>query len=186
MRTPGSDHFVKNAGISVYVQGAAARGDETKRFAWAFRKRVGYRSCFVQDGEQKVYGIDLPTADPVSVNIELEVEALFRPGLAPALLHFEPYARADADGDGEITINELATVTVEELTEDGLYQPGEDEPMAGEPEPGVELGCWDDERQLVKVKTLADHAYCTLVPRMARFEGNGSCANLIGRPPEDD
>ncbi len=186
MRTPGSDQFVKDAGVSVFVQGSAVRGDETMRFAWPFRKRFGYRACFVQEGEKKHYGLELSTADPTSVNIEIQVEALFRPGLVPALLHFEPYARADADADGEITIDELATVTVEELTEDGLYQPGEDEPMAGELEPGVELGCWDDERELVRVKTLADHAYCTLVPRMARFKGNGSCANLIGRAPEDD
>jgi hypothetical protein len=186
MRTPGSDHFVKDAGVAVYVRGQAERGDETKWFSWSFRKRIGYRSCWIEEGGEKRAGIELASGVPASVNIEIQAEALFRPGLDPALHHFEPYARADADADGEITLDELATVSIDELAADGLYVPSSVEPAAGEPGPDVEIGCFDDERGPVKLSTLADYAYCTLVPRIARFQGNGACVNLVGRPPDDD
>jgi hypothetical protein len=187
MRTPGSDRLAKDAGVSVFVAGRAARGDEIKHFSWAFRKRVGYRACFVEDGDEKISGLELTSGGSTGVNIEIQGEALFRPGLEPALLHFEPYARADADADGEITLDELSTISIEELVADGLYLPRMDEqPEPGAPEPDAQFGCWDEERAPVKTQTLGDYAYCTLLPRIARFQGNGACTNLVGRPPEDE
>jgi hypothetical protein len=186
MRTPDSDLLVKDGGIAVYMQGEARRDDEIKRFSWAFRKRIGYHRCWVEEGETKRNLIELESGVPTSVNIEIQAEALFRPGLDPALFHFEPYARSDVDADGEITLDELTIMSIDELTADGLYVPSSVEPPEGEPEPDVEIGCFDEERRPVKLSTLADYTYCSLVPRIARFKGNGDCVNVVGRPPDDD
>jgi hypothetical protein len=215
MRTPGNDRLSMNQGVSVYVEGVAQRGAETKHFAWPFRKRIGYRDCGVPlDGGDDggagaggasagnagtggvstglagesgasamapalTTGIDLVSSGEASVNIEIQAEALFG-GHRPGLLHFEPYAVADADGDGEITLDELWTVPLETVRASGLYRP-----IKGLPGDGGEFPCMNDDGADVVVKTLGDYAYCALLMDVARFQGNGSCTTIVGRSRRD-
>ena len=183
MRLPGSDAYATDAGVSVYIEGAAARGDKVWHFAWPFRKRIAYYHCKtgIDDGDLA----ELKSGEPTSIDIEIQAEALFRPGLDPGLLHFDPYARADADADGNITLAELATITLDDVKADGLFvevdPPIDDVPIDDLP-PGVSgAACVDDNDALVKIETLSDYVYCELVPRIARYRSTGSCVTLVGR-----
>jgi hypothetical protein len=186
MRTPGSDAYAEDAGVSIYFEGEAARDGKTWHFAWPFRKSISYYRCGApNDGGDFVGDLALASGESASVNIEVQAEALFRPGLDPAPLHFEPYARADANGDGEITLEELATVPLDDVKADGLYTKDEDsfeEVLAGEvPPDATGVGCLDDHNSIVSIETLSDFVYCKLVSRLARFQSTGSCLVLVGR-----
>jgi hypothetical protein len=184
MRTPGSDAFAQDAGVSVYVIGSATNGSVTKHFAWPFRERIGYAACWVPDGDTRRTGLDLTSDGNVAVNVEMQAEALFRDQLDPAvaMLRFQPFADADTngDGDGDITLDELDAI---ELSELGMYYQ-----YPGEPDPDgvVPYFCADKDGTPVTVRTLGDYAYCALAPSIARFEGNGGCLVGAGRPVGDD
>jgi hypothetical protein len=182
MRIPKTDRYATDAGISLYVIGSATRGDVTKRFAWEFRERIGYRDCWVPDGDTKQTRLALESGGSVSVNIEMQAEALFRDQLDPAvgMLRFQPFADADTNGDDEITLDELDGTELDELGSfyDYPVKPGaspEDAP----------LYCADTEGVEVPVKTLGDYAYCALAPSVARFQGIGGCRMAAGRRPRD-
>jgi hypothetical protein len=112
----------------------------------------------------------------------MQAEALFRDQRDPAvaMLRFQPFAEADTDGDGDITLDELDGI---ELSDLGMYYqyPGEPGPDGLHP-----YFCADKDGTPLTVRTLGDYAYCALAPSIARFEGNGSCVVGTGRPVSDD
>ncbi len=178
MRTAGSDHDAANAGISVYVEGEAVRGEQVEHFAWPFRKRVQYDTCYLTDattGEKQP--LELTSGEHTSVNVEIHAEALFQ-GVPTDLLHFEPYAEADANGDGEITFDELWGVPA--FDGNALYVSPID-PVTHEPA----RPCYTREGDVIDITSLGDYAYCELLPKVARFEGNDSCMTVSGRQPSD-
>jgi hypothetical protein len=182
MRTPGSDAYAQDAGVSVYVIGSAEREGVNKHFAWPFRERIGYQACWVPDGDTRRTGVDLASDGSVAINVEMQAEALFRDRLDPAvaMLRFQPFADADVNADGEITLDELDSVEVAPLAP--LYQYS----SAPDPDGHVPYFCADKEGAPVSVRTLGDYAYCALAPSIARFEGNGGCDIGTGRPRRDD
>jgi len=186
MRTPGSDPIAMDDGISVYIAGSGERGDERKHFAWALRRRIRFSDCGVPTSNGILTtGLDLPSDGKTHVNIEIQGEALFRGSGLDALAHFAPYAQADADGDGEIALAELWTVPVQAVKDAGLIEapdPPRPPSDARTPDTGK---CVNDDGDDVVVKTLGDFLYCTLLKDIARYEGNGSCTTVIGRPPRD-
>jgi len=182
MRVPESDRYATDAGISLYVIGSATQGDVTKRFEWEFRERIGYRDCWVPEGDMKRTKLALESGGSAPVNVEMQAEALFRDQLDPAVgvLRFQPFADADTNGDDEVTLDELDGVKLDELEPSYAYpvKPGaspEDAP----------LYCGDSEGVEVPVKTLGDYAYCALAPSVARFQGIGGCRMAAGRRPRD-
>ena len=186
MRTPGSDRIAKDDGISVYIAGTGSRADATKHFAWSLRRRIRYGECGVpKDDGTLTTGIELATNGQGHVNIEIQAEALFRGRNLDALAHFEPYALADADGDGEITLEELWTVPLATVEAAGLIEPPAParDSTNGGPDPAGR--CTNDDGDEVAVKTLGDFLYCTLLKDIARYESNGDCVTIIGRPPRD-
>ena len=183
MRTPGSDAYAMDAGVSVWVIGSATNGAGTKHFSWPFRERIGYAWCWVPgEDDTRVTGLTLESEGHVAVNVEMQAEALFRDHVEPELaqLRFQPFADADANADGDITLDELDGIVLAEL----------DPPYVFPTEPNsngrVPYFCADKEGNRVDVRTLGDYAYCALAPSIARFQGNGGCDVGTGRPSGDD
>jgi hypothetical protein len=190
MRTPGTDPVSMDAGVSVYVEGTGTRGDATKHFAWPFRKRVGYDNCGPLDDAGAVQPVfSLTSGEKTSVNLEIHAEALFQ-NRSTSLIHFGPFAQADANGDGEIDFSELWTVPIADVIAAGFDPPPPANSMPMLPEtPTMPLDpaflCYDENGNRINIKTLGDYAYCELLPALARYQGNGVCSVMTGRANHD-
>lgn len=104
MRTAGSDPFVEERGVALYVAGSAVRADEHYRFAWSFRHNLEYTGCGTVEFESGA-------SDEVEIRVRGKV--LFQSGLDDdAPLQFDDYASADADADGNVSIEELHGVAL--------------------------------------------------------------------------
>lgn len=183
MRTPGSDAYAMDAGVSVWVIGSASNGVVTKRFAWPFRERMGYFACWVPgEGDSRITGLNLASEGHVAVNVEMQAEALFRDRLDPdhAELRFQPFADADANGDDDITLDELDGIDIAEL------DPPYEYPTEPDADGHLQYFCADKDGNQVSVRTLGDYAYCALAPSIARFQSNGGCDIGTGRPRQED
>ena len=169
LRTPGADAYVERGGIAYSIVGHATRGDARKNFQLLFRPRVRYQNCVLQpDGGDPV---DLPSASSVTYDIRIEAEAFLREDLdAAAALRFEPFANADTNGDGQITLDELRAVPIATVRDGGAF----------------EAGTYDvDDAGLVRqgrpivIETFGDYVYEVLIPSIPRFQENGSCRPAI-------
>lgn len=89
---------------ALYVPGNAIRDDERYRFEWSFRFSLEYSNC----GE-----LEFESGASDQVEIRVRGQVLFQADLDDdALLQFDDYANADADGDADITIEELHGVAL--------------------------------------------------------------------------
>jgi hypothetical protein len=106
-RTPGSDAFERDRGLSLLASGNATDGSAIKRFEWRFRRGVEYSSCRLGDEA----GVTLDSHDDQSIELIVHPLTLFRAspdvGDEP---RFAPFAEADdvhGNGDGIVTLEEL-------------------------------------------------------------------------------
>ena len=104
MGTAGSDAFVDNGRVVLHVEGTATRSGTTITFSWSFRQTLDYL-CDT---------IDFQSGESRTADIRIRGRALFQDDLddATARLRFDPYAGADRDGDDDITLDELGTVSL--------------------------------------------------------------------------
>lgn len=123
---PGADAVAGNAsaedvarmvdgGFSVYIAGAARKGDRTLNFAWGFATHTNYDPC----ASKAVVDAGAPAA----VQLTIHGDHLFYDDLfseTPSV-RFELIAGADTDGDGDITRAELEAVDIRPLAN---YQVG--------------------------------------------------------------
>jgi hypothetical protein len=182
LRTPGQAPDSMRAGVSVYLEGEATRDGESWHFAWPFRKRVRYTGCVSTrvDANERG-GLELASGDRLALGVVLRAEALFGGG-GSTPPRFEPFTLADTDADGEITLDELWNVGVEDFATSGLYVPA----SAGAGGGPAGSACFDQAGEPVVVATLGDYAYCALLPKVAEFEGAGDCNAVVGRDPNAD
>ncbi len=109
LRTPGSDPYLHDRGIGLYLAGSATRAERTVRFAWSLRENLAYGagSC----GE-----IAFVTEATTTLELHFRTARLYSDpalsGGAPGST-FDLFAAADADGDGEVTLEELDAVPFE-------------------------------------------------------------------------
>lgn len=163
LRTPGTDAFnTEPAGISVWVKGKADKGGVTKTFAFAWRtRRVQLQDCARTVGA-RAEPLAL-TGAPLTLDFHFHPEAPFRAHLDPAKpeLNFQPFARADDDGDknGEVTLDELVAVPIEKL---GL--PAED--LVPPNDAGVTTSPF---------KTFADYVWVGMFPQLMTYGPDGPC-----------
>lgn len=160
MRTPGTDAYATSAGISVMVRGAASKAGITKTFAWSFRVPLDYENCKVDVQGATEDGVNLHSHEAVVYDVQIAVERLLRDGIdeKTAQLRFGPFALADdqyGNGDGEVTLEELAKVELAGLGNANPYAAGD---AGTEP-----------------VTTMSDYVYRVQLPAIARFRGEGSC-----------
>ncbi|CAN5925580.1 hypothetical protein BH11MYX4_BH11MYX4_06380 [soil metagenome] len=169
LRTPGADAYVERGGIAYSIAGHATRGAVTKRFQLLFRPRVRYQNCvLVPDGGDPV---DLPSASSLVYDIRIEAEAVLREDLdAAAALRFEPFANADTNGDGQITLDELRAVPIATVRDGGAFEAGTyDVDDAGVLRQG---------RPIV-IETFGDYVYEVLIPSIPRFKESGTCRPAV-------
>lgn len=144
---------------NVYVQGTASKGDRRKRFSWGFSEPVRYASCVDVGGGQETSGVVVADGAEVEAQLTIHGDHLFYDDLASpeAKLRFDVIASADADDDGDVTLEELAAVRLAELSSDqGPY--------------GVGAFDVDDLRGFVAAATTS----------LGHFNGEGHCRP--GRP----
>jgi hypothetical protein len=161
MRVRASDDYSEDERIAVLVRGHAERAGISKRFDWAFRHRYELTDCEHPSGAGFVSDIVLQGGDALGLDIIVRGEELFRQlNQDDAPLQFDRMAAADADGDGSVSLTELAEV-------DGPPELDVEELKSELP---VEAAPAEDEQP-----SMADLVYGLLLPRIARFAGGGEC-----------
>ncbi|MCA9629941.1 MAG: hypothetical protein KC766_19860 [Myxococcales bacterium] len=119
--------FMTSNGYGVYVEGSATNGTDTKTFAWGFKNTTHYMSCVQVDdaGNEVRQGILVANGGVEKVQLTVHGDHLFYDDLTSenAVLRFNSMAAADADSDGEVTREELASVELFDITE-GSYGTG--------------------------------------------------------------
>jgi hypothetical protein len=98
MRTRKDDPFVREQSVVLRVAGHAERDGEHVRFAWAFRQSFDYDPCTTAS---------LAAGESELIEVRARLHALFADPI-DARVRFDGFAKADADADGEITLDELA------------------------------------------------------------------------------
>jgi hypothetical protein len=169
MRTPGTDLYALDRGVSIYVQGTATKNDVSKHFAWSFRQRVEYQKCEAAVDGTRVQGLALGQHDSVEVEIRMHGEALFQDSTDPtrAKLRFDPIAAADSafgNDDGEVTLSELGRAKLSDVGSATAYV--------------------DADGGTSEWKTLEDYVYLALFPAIARYRGDGTCNLNFGQHPD--
>jgi hypothetical protein len=108
MRTKESDAFVRDRAVVVHIEGSARRSNTTLTFSWSFRQSFDYETCDVMSFEGGV---------SQEVHLKIATLLLFRADLntESAEQRFDPYAAADADGNGDITLAELGAVSIDSV-----------------------------------------------------------------------
>jgi hypothetical protein len=172
LRTPGGDPYVPLGGIAMDIAGAASRNGVNKRFHLVFRPRVRYANCKVEPDAGKA--LDLQSNVDEVFDIRIEAEAVLRddPDASTASLRFEPFAAADKDGDGMVTLEELRAVPIASVRDGGSFEAGiyEFDDDAGTFRAG----------KAVVIESLGDYVYELLLPSLPRFRGTGSCGAGVG------
>jgi hypothetical protein len=165
MRTPGSDAYETDRGITAWVRGTARRGGVEKRFDWAFRRGLEYSGCRVDTEDGTERGVSLQAGDQRSLELRVRGAALFADASDETIasLRFDPFARADdehGDADGEVTLDELGRVPIGEMVAAGT-----------EVDPA-----WT---------TLRDWLYLGRFPALPRYRDTGWCAMAIEEDDDD-
>lgn len=174
LRTPGGDAYVPLGGVAIDLRGAATRGGVTKRFHLMFRPRVRYANCKLEADAGKA--VDLQSNVDLVYDIRIEGEAVLRDDVdaATASLRFEPFAAADKDGDGVVTLDELRAVPIASVRDSGAFE-------AGVYDFDEDAGVFRAGRA-VPIESLGDYVYELLLPSLPRFRGTGACGAGVGGP----
>jgi hypothetical protein len=78
LRTPGSDRYVTDDGVTLRVEGSATMAERTLGFAWSVRQTLFFNKCgIVNDGNVEL-GLDLQGGVPLIYDLRIETEGLFR------------------------------------------------------------------------------------------------------------
>ena len=112
VRSEGGDAFVPSGPIVSWFVGHASRQGVEVRFSWAFRQVFDIHDCLAPGDAGQALALELGGGATVAAPLVLHGEKLFRddPEDDAAPLRFQAYASADADGDGAVTLGELAKV----------------------------------------------------------------------------
>lgn len=183
---PDGYEDASRAGVAVYVKGTATRTGTVKRFDWTFRRQVSFTSCGDDDTDAGTRGVSLHSDNAFTADIAVHAEALFGDSRDPAAakLRFQPYADADTNGDGEITLDELGKVPIQSASIQDLPSSGD----AGASDAGASDAGTGDAAGLAGAatwSTLEDYVYLGLVPSMARYKHiYGSCTVSEATAPD--
>jgi len=141
---------MRTGGLSMFVEGSATKGATTKHFAWPLALNTEYQECTNDDfGE----GVTVPNGAQEVVQLTIHGDHFWYDDLQSpdAKLRFDAIASADANGDGEVTLDELAAVQLTALPL-GQYGTG----------------------SAANVKTLKDFVF-SLSRTVGHYRGEGHC-----------
>lgn len=161
-------------GVGLWVVGAGVKDGVEVRFNWEIRTEVALNRCFV--AEDVPLSVTLGEGATLVQSAEVRPRELFRRSPSrTAPFEFAPFASADADGDGAITLDELAAVPVDpEPIADDLADEVPSAPNGAQVV--LFLGELNLERLLRSV----------LLPRVIAYDGVGECEFINGLELVDD
>lgn len=104
--------MMKSAGYAVYVEGEATKGAEKKTYKWGFKVATEYTDCKGDKDGKETFGVLVTNGGTDDVELTIHGDHLYYDDLqaANAKVRFTAIAAADANSDGEITLEELAAV----------------------------------------------------------------------------
>jgi hypothetical protein len=201
METPIPDAYTDSgggnaggSGAGIDIAGVATRNGTSKTFHLIYRRRVRYQRCTAatppadasaSDLNQTIAfddagaSVDLSEGQDVAFDLRIEPEAVLRDDVNPsaASLRFDPFAAADVDGDGVISLDELRGVPIASIRDAGPFEAGTyDVDDAGLLRRG---------RPIV-IESLGDFVYELLFPTLPRFRDVGWCVSSGNRPRGPD
>ncbi|TVQ92161.1 MAG: hypothetical protein EA397_07315 [Deltaproteobacteria bacterium] len=99
-------------GWAHHLAGSATDGETTVTFAWGFDNPTRNTEC--RNGEDRTDGVAIPPDGVARAQVTMHIDHVFWNTLRTeeSPLAFSAIALADADGDGDVTIEELAAVSV--------------------------------------------------------------------------
>ncbi|MBX3193067.1 MAG: hypothetical protein KF819_39145 [Labilithrix sp.] len=114
-------------GFSVYAEGTVSKDAATKSFKWGFKTNTLYDRCEGEIAGKKTEGVVVTNGGTDTVQITIHGDHLFYDDLQSpdAKVRVGNVFAADANGDGEITLDELAAVKLTAIpTGQGTYGTG--------------------------------------------------------------
>ncbi len=105
---------LKTSGHGVYVEATATKDAVTKTIRWGFPQNTQYLKCTNEDiGD----GVVVPNGGEETVQLTIHGDHFFYDNLQSdeAQMRFQAIADADANSDGEVTLEELAQVDLTTL-----------------------------------------------------------------------
>ena len=115
-------------GYSVYVEGTLVRDATAKSFAWGFTTSTLYDRCRGPLSGKETDGVVVTNGGDDAVELTIHGDHLFYDDLqaADAKVRGDVVANADGDGDGRVTLEELARVDLADPTKitGGTYGTG--------------------------------------------------------------
>lgn len=146
--------MMHSKGYSVYVEATATQGSASKTIKWGFATSTDYQHC---EQAESGDGVVVPTGGTDRVQLTIHGDHLYYDDLesADAKIRFQAMADADGNSDGEVTLEELATVNLTSLPL-GTYGTG----GAG------------------NIKTLRDFV-TALTHTLGHFRGEGECKQKV-------
>ena len=102
--------MMRAGGFSVHVEATATRGDEAKTFAWSFEEATLYRDCKAEVDGKETHGVVVTEGGSGTIEITIHGDHFFCDDLdaATAERRFDAIACADANGDGDVSLEELS------------------------------------------------------------------------------
>ncbi len=106
-------------GYSLYVLATATKGAVTKKLRWGFAMGTDYTLCEAEQGGKLTQGLVVRDGAEDVSELTTHADHLFYDRLQAGAtgtvtsLRFDAIAAADTDGDGEITLDELAKVPLD-------------------------------------------------------------------------
>ncbi|MBP9113917.1 MAG: hypothetical protein KBF88_13985 [Polyangiaceae bacterium] len=114
-------------GYSVYVEGTATKGTDSKAFAWGFTTNTLYANCKGEVGGIEREGVAIPSSGTDEVELTIHGDHFLYDDLQSpeAKLRFNAIAAADKDNDGKVTLEELAATKLIDIpAAEGPYGTG--------------------------------------------------------------
>jgi hypothetical protein len=115
------------AGAHLHVEGTATKGAVTKSFRWTFANATYFDECEGEIDGKKTLGVLVTNGGTDTVQLTIHGDHLFYDDLqaATAVPRFDAIAKADANADGEITLDELTAIRLTTIDpNDGGYGTG--------------------------------------------------------------
>jgi hypothetical protein len=122
--TEADKKLLVDAKASVHVEGTAEKGGMTKTFTWSFAATTLLDDCKGEKDGKETEGALVTNGGTDEIQLTIHGDHLFYDDLQSpnAKLRFDPIAGAD-DGDGDVTLDELAKVKLVDITV-GTYGTG--------------------------------------------------------------
>jgi hypothetical protein len=119
--TEADKQLMVSNGYAMYVEAAATKGGVTKTYAWGFQLDTVYDRCKGELAGKETDGTVVTNGGTDVIQLTIHGDHLYYDDLqaSEAKVRFDNIAAADANGDGVITLEELALVKLASFPIDG-------------------------------------------------------------------